>query len=88
MHLAVVEVLVVADNTVMVGVAAGETSFGQSRCCFLPLVHYWHFFFDIKYVCTHIYASVKGLGCAWLGECAIQKVRGRMFTSYTVILRW
>ena len=65
MHLAVVEVLVVADNTVMVGVAAGETSFGQSRCCFLPLVHYWHFFFDIKYVCTHIYASVK----VWWTHC-------------------
>ena len=145
--LAVVEVLVAADNTAMVVVAAGQTSFGlkfapawvhgpshlsassppipcPSLFC-LSLIHCitrvsasswcsknlsvtplsafsktlrrgclvleagWEVagivcpdevgvasslwsttgnFFDIRCVCTHIYASVKGLGCGWLGK--------------------
>ena len=37
---------------------------------------------------TDLYASIKGLGCELLGECALKKVRACMFTSYTAILRW
>ena len=62
------------------------------RCCILvPLLYYS--------VVTHVYIltctllviiqfDLKGLGCGWLRECALVKVRARIFTSYTVILRW
>ena len=36
----------------------------------------------------HIYTSVKVLGCGWLAECALKKIRARLFIRYTAIWRW